>query len=216
MTDRARGRAATAATVAASAPLPPPPLGPQGRTHAAAAPHRRTQTTSMWSVVGGSSYCQINPDGACVTDGDGDYGSGERCTVRAEVALIASAQGDFSTERTFDYVTISGTRYSSTTGPTNVAMSAGEELLWNSDSTIWSAAGSRSVPYHRTRHRHHTHRQQHVSRRQVHSRLGQHGMPQLHRWLSLCRGVERAAAMPRLDAQAACTPTKVCWRASAT
>jgi hypothetical protein len=50
--------------------------------------HRRTQTASMWSVVSGSSYCQVTPDGTCVTDGDGDYGVDEQCTVRADVALV--------------------------------------------------------------------------------------------------------------------------------
>jgi hypothetical protein len=63
------------------------------------APRRRMQaaSTTMWSVVSGSSYCQITHGGTCVTDGEGDYDNNERCTVRAEVALLASAQGGFST-----------------------------------------------------------------------------------------------------------------------
>ena len=73
-----------------------------------AAPRRRAQaaSTTMWSVVSGSSYCQLTQGGTCVTDGEGDYGNNEECTVRAEVALLASAHGDFSTETSWDRVTI--------------------------------------------------------------------------------------------------------------
>jgi hypothetical protein len=66
---------------------------------------------------------------------DGDYGYNERCTVRAEVALLASAQGSFSVERRYDWLTIGGTRYSGTSGPASVVMSAGETLHWLSDSS---------------------------------------------------------------------------------
>jgi hypothetical protein len=117
MSGRAGGQAAAAATPAAVlAPLPPLKLRrSQVEAYSAAAPRRRTQTASMWSVVSGSSYCQVTTDGTCVTDGDGDYGVDEQCTVSAEVALVVSAQGDFSTELDWDYVTIGSTSYSGTT-----------------------------------------------------------------------------------------------------
>ena len=63
----------------------------------------------------------------CVTDGAGDYGNDERCTVRAEVAIVVSAHG-FSTESGYDKVTIGGTVYSGTNGPASVLMSAGATL----------------------------------------------------------------------------------------
>jgi hypothetical protein len=77
-----------------------------------AAPRRRTQGTSaMWSVVSGSAYCEVTQGGTCVTDGAGDYGSNEVCTVRAEVTMLVSAQG-FITESGFDFVFIGGAQYS--------------------------------------------------------------------------------------------------------
>lgn len=90
----------------------------------AAAPHRRTQGVSLWSVVSGSSSCEVTQGGTCVTDGADDNGNDERCTVRAELAMIVSAKG-FSTESGYDRVTIGGTRYSGTNGPASVSMSAG-------------------------------------------------------------------------------------------
>jgi hypothetical protein len=37
----------------------------------------------LWSVTSGSAFCEVTPDGACVTDGEGNYGNGEECTVQA-------------------------------------------------------------------------------------------------------------------------------------
>jgi hypothetical protein len=69
-------------------------------------------------VTSGSSYCQVTPDGACITDGDGDYGNHERCTVQALASMVVSAQVGFITEPRddvhcpsgCDYITIRGTR----------------------------------------------------------------------------------------------------------
>ena len=63
-----------------------------------------------WTVTAGSAYCFLTADaagnvGACVTDGLGRYGNSERCTVRAEQALYATAT-EFSTESCCDYLTI--------------------------------------------------------------------------------------------------------------
>ena len=68
-----------------------------------------------------------------MTDGDGNYGDNEWCTVRAEVDMLVSARAGFSTESQHDRVTLGGTRYSGTSGPTSVAVGAGETLHWQSD-----------------------------------------------------------------------------------
>jgi hypothetical protein len=125
--------------------------GPHAESSAAAA-HRRTQhiTTPLWSQISGSQYCEISQDGACVTDGSGRYGNYEQCTVRAEVAMLVSAQAGFSTESGYDYVTLGGTRYSGTSGPTSLAMSAGETLHWQSDGSVgldgFNICGAQLIP----------------------------------------------------------------------
>ena len=56
--------------------------------------------------------------------------------MSATTALYATATY-FSTESFFDYVLIAGTRYSGSTGPTNVAMASGDTLMIYAD---WSAS----------------------------------------------------------------------------
>jgi hypothetical protein len=124
---------------------------PQAETFAGAA-HRRTQRAAaqLWSMVSGSQHCEITQDGACVTDGSGDYNNNEQCTVRAEVAMLVSAQAGFSTESWFDWVTLGGTQYSGTSGPTGVAMNVGETLHWRSDETMFGTGfmicGAQAIP----------------------------------------------------------------------
>ena len=78
------------------------------------------------------------------------------------------------TEALYDYVTIGGTQFSGTSGPVSVAISAGETLHWQSDSsvvgsgfTICAASPplplTRHLPPHRRSHyrHHHPHRQHH-------------------------------------------------------
>jgi hypothetical protein len=61
------------------------------------------------------------------------------CTVRAEVAIVVSAQGGFNTEANHDAVTIGGSQYSGTNGPVSVTMSAGQTMHWQSDSSVVSS-----------------------------------------------------------------------------
>ena len=44
----------------------------------------------MWAIVSGS-YCSYTNNGACVTDGIGNHANNERCTIRANQALYATA-----------------------------------------------------------------------------------------------------------------------------
>ena len=82
-------------------------------------------------VTSGPSYCQLDENG-CVTDGPGEYGNNEACTVRVMVSGTLTAT-EFSTEGGSDYVTIGGTQYGGTAGPNKVSIGAGAEFSWYSD-----------------------------------------------------------------------------------
>lgn len=90
---------------------------------------------AMWTVSSGSAYCTISADGACVTDGVGNHGSNEECTITAAAALYATAT-EFSTEAYFDYIMLAGTRYSGSTGPVNIAMAVGDSMMWSADFSV--------------------------------------------------------------------------------
>ena len=81
---------------AARPPPPPPPSPPPYPPGLAPAP-------AVWQVTSGSDYCQLTSGGACVTEGSGNHGNNERCTIRALVALYATAT-EFHTERYWDYI----------------------------------------------------------------------------------------------------------------
>ena len=120
-------------------PLPPPP--PKIVVIAAAAPpplppRRHLQSsTAAWTVTSGTQYCSLTSNGLCVTDGTGNYGNGERCTIEAQRALYATATS-FTTEGYFDRISLAGTSYSGSTGPSNVAMSAGQTMTWYTDGSV--------------------------------------------------------------------------------
>ena len=82
-------------------------------------------------VTSGSSFCEIDVDG-CATDGAGEHGNDEVCTVQVNAAGYLTAT-EFETEPGYDYVTISGTRYSNRAGPSGVAAAADSTFTWRSD-----------------------------------------------------------------------------------
>ena len=86
------------------------------------------------TVTDGSSFCQIDTNG-CATDGSGEHGNNERCTIRVNTAgRLAATQ--FDTEARYDYITIGETRYEGRTGPTGVVVSAGSTFVWQSDHSV--------------------------------------------------------------------------------
>jgi len=89
-------------------------------------------------VISGSSYCQVTTStgNTCVTDGYGNYGNNERCTIQVLQSGRLSTYGSFRTELGFDYVTIGSTRYQGTRGPGNVYVSYGSTFTWRSDSSV--------------------------------------------------------------------------------
>ena len=110
-------------------------------------------------VTSGQSYCRVGANN-CVTDGAGNYGNREACTVEVLGAGTLTAT-EFSTESCCDFVEIaienpanyySRVRYRGTTGPRNVAVAAGSTMRWHSDYSVvragwticWTAGQCRS------------------------------------------------------------------------
>ena len=85
-------------------------------------------------VTSGSSYCSIDANG-CSTDGSGNHGNNERCTIAVNAAGTLTATS-FSTESGYDYVTIGGQRFSGSTGPRGVSVAAGSSFSWHTDGSV--------------------------------------------------------------------------------
>lgn len=92
------------------------------------------QPLVYWSILTGSESCSVASAsyGTCITDGIGEYGNDEVCTIRAEVAMSITAT-EFVTESGWDLFTVGATAYSGSTGPTNVQVAAGTVVNWSSD-----------------------------------------------------------------------------------
>ena len=103
---------------ASPAPPSPPPSPPPAR-HPAVLPLTDAMRLPCANV------CNITNGGTCISDLN--YGDDERCTFRAE-AIISVSATTFDTEAYYDYITIGGTRYSGTSGPSDVVMAAGETI----------------------------------------------------------------------------------------
>mmetsp|Transcript_24350 Transcript_24350/g.72829 ORF Transcript_24350/g.72829 Transcript_24350/m.72829 type:complete len:1194 (+) Transcript_24350:117-3698(+) len=76
-----------------------------------------------------SSVCQLTRNGACITDGDGNYSNNEDC------AYVAQSDFDldfelFETADETDMMLVGGTQFSGTVGPTNFSVPAGSAIVW--------------------------------------------------------------------------------------
>ena len=50
-----------------------------------------------FTVTYGTSYCSTTNGGTCITDGSGNYGNNERCTITADTAMTLTVIA-FNTE----------------------------------------------------------------------------------------------------------------------
>ena len=116
-------------------PRPPPPNPSPPPPYYGPAPP--APVGHMFVVVRGSEWCSVSNNGTCVTDGVGNHGNYERCTIRglAPQGLYVSTTF-FETETYWDYITIGGQRYSGTTGFANVMMAAQETFTWYTDGSV--------------------------------------------------------------------------------
>ena len=93
-----------------------------------------------FTVTAGSSYCEVTNNGRCVTDGAGNYGNGERCTITANIAMTPVFT-EFATESGWDYLTIGGQQYSGTNAPTGLSLAAGDTIAWYTDDEMVQDTG---------------------------------------------------------------------------
>ena len=89
------------------------------------------------TVTAGSDYCAIDAD-YCATDGPGDHGNGELCTIRVAARGFVTAS-EFDTESGYDWVTIGDAQYQGSTGPISVAVAANSTFTWRSDGSVTNA-----------------------------------------------------------------------------
>lgn len=83
-----------------------------------------------WEIMTGLKFCEFSARGRCVTDGDGDYGPLEKCSVRAVHPLVMSAV-QYDVEERQDYVTVKGEVYRDPIRPPrNVEMDVDDYIYW--------------------------------------------------------------------------------------
>jgi len=85
-------------------------------------------------VTSGASFCTVDAND-CVSDGAGQHGNREACTVEVLGAGTLDAT-EFDTESCCDHVTIGGTPYQGSTGPDGVAVAADSIFTWTSDGSV--------------------------------------------------------------------------------
>eukprot|EP00036_Acanthoecidae_sp_10tr_P017367 CAMPEP_0206307582 /NCGR_PEP_ID=MMETSP0106_2-20121207/11408_1 /ASSEMBLY_ACC=CAM_ASM_000206 /TAXON_ID=81532 /ORGANISM="Acanthoeca-like sp., Strain 10tr" /LENGTH=479 /DNA_ID=CAMNT_0053738575 /DNA_START=320 /DNA_END=1756 /DNA_ORIENTATION=+ len=107
-------------------------------------------TTPTASPTGGcfaSGFFEVSPLGGpcittqnatCVTDGPGDYGNNERCTIRVLKTIPLDVR-EWNTETTHDRLTIGGTSFSGSNTPNGRVVTEGETLTWSTDGTVVQA-----------------------------------------------------------------------------
>ena len=67
-----------------------------------------------------------------MTDGEGQYGSGENCRVVALRPLVVSTR-QYAVEMGFDFLTVGSTEFKGLLGPDKVKLDTGAALVWSSD-----------------------------------------------------------------------------------
>ena len=99
-------------------PSTPPPSPP---------PAPPSPSSDYWTITSGTQYCEILNGTNCVTDGMGRHGHNERCTMRANKPLYATAT-QFYVENYWDHITINSTRYYGYRSP-RVPMGSGDTMV---------------------------------------------------------------------------------------
>ena len=129
-------------TICGELPPPPPPAPrpPPPPPSPAPPPMPPVAPGSAFVITEGSQYCQLaagslGPN-TCVTDGSGNHGNNERCTVRTLRNIYVTAT-EYQVESCCDYVTIGGTQYhGAENAPQGVYMPAGSTFSWRSDFSV--------------------------------------------------------------------------------
>ena len=115
-----------------SAAISPPQSVPQCSCDLDVRPKCRAIKSSFWQVVSGAKFCEIVDGGRCVSDGEGQYGNGETCRVKALQALVLTTE-QYAVGSGNDYLSVSGTALKNDSGPQRMKLDAGAEVVWKSD-----------------------------------------------------------------------------------
>jgi hypothetical protein len=85
--------------------------------------------------------CYTTTSGTCFTDGPGDHGNNERCTINVLRSGFLSVSGTIALETFFDYFTLgtSPTRLQTNAQINNLAVTAGTSIAWFSDASVANA-----------------------------------------------------------------------------
>jgi len=84
-----------------------------------------------WVVEG--SGCQVSGDCISSNNHPSNYGNGESCSIRLAGSVSISVQA-FNTESGYDFLTVGGTRYSGSNGPSSGSYTG--EITWESDYSV--------------------------------------------------------------------------------
>ena len=104
--------------------LPPPPAPP------------KAPLGQRWQIVSGGLYCHLINLGTCITDGDDDYGSNERCEFRSLVDQYVTAL-HYDVEACCDFLSAGTTAFKgSPNGPKNFFLAAGSTMVWRADAGL--------------------------------------------------------------------------------
>ena len=89
-----------------------------------------------------------------MSDGEGEYGGEESCRVVALRPLVVST-AQYEVEVGFDFLTVGGTEFKGDSGPQEVNLDTGAEVVWSSDGSVfgegWKVCAS-SVDVQTTTH----------------------------------------------------------------
>ena len=125
-----------------SAPTQTPPTTPVPTAAPTAAPATPAPTPAptvactegpCMVVSDGHQYCQVNASN-CASDGEGNYGINERCSIRVMEDGFLSSVGTLDMWNAgYHYLYIGSGRYGDTRPVINVPVSAGSVFTWQSD-----------------------------------------------------------------------------------
>ena len=66
----------------------------------------------------------------------GSYSNGEDCTITVHNGGTLHNTGSFSTESCCDHISLGGSTYSGSSGPSDRTMNAGDQITWHTDGSV--------------------------------------------------------------------------------
>ena len=92
---------------------------------------------NVLQVTAGGEHCSVSDN--CATDGTGNHGSSEACTIAIRAAgTLTATQFDveYHISCSYDWLQVGDERFCGSTGPRDVRVQAGDTIVWESDSFV--------------------------------------------------------------------------------